>query len=97
LELRETATGRGLVATAPVAPGDVLITVPWREAIHVLEDGYADGDDLRLAMELLHVLDDGDDDGFIDGTRVRLEGQDLENVPPDAPGIHRSSRVLVRR
>ena len=62
LELRETATGRGLVATAPVAPGDVLITVPWREAIHVLEDGYADGDDLRLAMELLHVLDDGDDD-----------------------------------
>ena len=68
LELRETATGRGLVATAPVAPGDVLITVPWREAIHVLEDGYADGDDLRLAMELLHVLDDGDDDGFIDGT-----------------------------
>ena len=67
LELQETPTGRGLVATAPVAPGDVLITVPWREAIHVLEDGYSDGDDLRLALELLHVLDDGDEDGYIDG------------------------------
>ena len=55
----------GLVATAPIEEGEVLLSVPWEETIHVTEDGYDDPDDVRLAMELLHVLNhggDGDED-----------------------------------
>ena len=62
---RVTECGRGLVATAPIEEGEVLLSVPWEETIHVTEDGYDDPDDVRLAMELLHVLNhggDGDED-----------------------------------
>ena len=65
LDLRVTECGRGLVATAPIEEGEVLLSVPWEETIHVTEDGYDDPDDVRLAMELLHVLNhggDGDED-----------------------------------
>ena len=65
LDLRVTECGRGLVATAPIEEGEVLLSVPWDETIHVTEDGYDDPDDVRLAMELLHVLNhggDGDED-----------------------------------
>ena len=59
LDLRVTECGRGLVATAPIEEGEVLLSVPWEETIHVTEDGYDDPDDVRLAMELLHVLNHG--------------------------------------
>ena len=95
LEL-ETPTGRGLVAAAPVAPGDVLITVPWREAIHVLEDGVlrrrrpapGAGAAARAGRRRR---------GRVHRRRVRRQGQELEEVPPHAAGIHRGGRVLVRR
>ena len=59
--LRETACGRGLVALRPIDEGDLLLSIPWRHTVHVFEDGDDDPDDLRLALELLRVLDDGGD------------------------------------
>ena len=50
---------------APIEEGEALLSVPWEETIHVMEDGYDDPDDVRLAMELLRVLNhggDGDED-----------------------------------
>jgi len=61
LDLRETSCGRGLVATARIAPGEVLVAVPWRETVRVFEDGHDDPDDVRLALELLRVLNEGGD------------------------------------
>ena len=61
LELRETSCGRGLVATSAIAPGETLLSVPWKCSIHVLEDGSDTKDDVRLALELLRVLNDGGD------------------------------------
>ena len=57
--LRETACGRGLVALRPIDEGDLLLSVPWRHTVHVFEGGHDDPDDLRLALELLRVLDGG--------------------------------------
>lgn len=57
LELRATSCGRGLVATAPIAQGETLVSVPWRESVHVIENGH--DDDLRLALALLDVLEAG--------------------------------------
>ena len=57
--VRETACGRGLVALRPIDEGDLLLSVPWRHTVHVFEGGHDDPDDLRLALELLRVLDGG--------------------------------------
>ena len=59
--VRETACGRGLVALRPIDEGDLLLSIPWRHAVHVFEGGHEDPDDLRLALELLRVLDSGGD------------------------------------
>lgn len=39
LDLRDTACGRGLVATGAIAEGETLLAVPWNQAIHVYEVG----------------------------------------------------------
>ena len=49
------------MATARIAPGEVLVAVPWRETVRVFEDGHDDPDDVRLALELLRVLNEGGD------------------------------------
>ena len=70
--VRETACGRGLVALRPIDEGDLLLSVPWRHTVHVFEGGDDDPDDLRLALELLRVLDGGDGDDGPEDERVAV-------------------------
>jgi len=83
LDLRETACGRGLVALDPIVEGDLLLSFPWKHTVHVFEDGYDDPDDLRLALELLRVLNHGGDG--VDDERVSV-WRDYKPMLPSSTG-----------
>uniref|UniRef100_A0A7S3UAE9 SET domain-containing protein n=1 Tax=Picocystis salinarum TaxID=88271 RepID=A0A7S3UAE9_9CHLO len=57
LELRRTSKGRGMVALEDIEAGQVMVRVPMRHVIHVIEDEGTGADgDVRLAKKLFWTL-----------------------------------------
>lgn len=77
----------GFVAKGPIAKGDVIISVPMRFALVVNMKSGAKGDelpsDVRLALQLLHVLDltDAGEAEFDDDVKAFWRAYTLRILP----------------
>ena len=103
VELRETDCGRGLVALHPIKEGDLLLSMDWKHTVHVFEDGYDDPDDLRLALELLRVLnherdeqedkDGNTDSGYLEKVEVWARYRPMLPSSTGAAAFWRSENI----